>query len=102
MSLWAVNGPSPQFWKLIFLPSCSSSNVLSHLFHKYAVQKHCLVASEILCVRENVDVCWRVGPSMKVSVNLDKSVSKETDLRLDDLRLVPDSAGIYPQKKCTT
>ena len=39
---------------------------------------------------------------MKVSVNWDKSVSKETDWRLDDLRLVPDRDGIYPQKKCTT
>ena len=40
---------------------------------------------------------------MKVNVNLDKSVSKETDWRLDDLRLVPDRDGIYrKKKKCTT
>lgn len=36
---------------------------------------------------------------MKVNVNLDKSVSKETDWRLDDLRLVPDRDGIYRKKK---
>jgi len=50
-------------------------------------------------VRNDVEVCRRVGPYVKVNVNLDKSVSKETEWRLDDLRLVPDRDGIYRKKK---